>query len=158
LLGSAIAKLRRDGDPERALALLDRYRAEFPSPALGQEEAATRIEALLRLGRNGPALALLDTQSLSARGVDREMLVARAELRASKGRCPAALHDFDQVLSVHGQNDSMAERALFGRAGCRAKGGDLEGARGDYQQYVKGFPHGRFASQARAALGDGPAE
>ena len=155
LLGSAIAKLRRDGDAEQALVLLDQYRAEFPAPALGQEAAATRIEALLRLGRNGPALALLDAQSLSARGVDREMLVARAELRASKDRCPAAIRDFDQLLAVRGQSDPVAERALFGRAGCRAKSGDVEGARGDYQQYIKAFPQGRFASQARAALGNG---
>ncbi len=84
LVASAIAKLRQDGDAEAALTILDRHRAEFAAGALRPEATATRIEALLRLGRNRQALALLDAQSLSAKGVGREMLVARAELRADR--------------------------------------------------------------------------
>jgi TolA-binding protein len=152
LLASAIAKLRRDGEPGEALAILDRHRAEFGSGALAQEANATRIEALLRLGRNGQALALLDAQSLSARGVAGEMLVARAELRADQGRYSAALRDFDQLLSGRGQPDSVTERARYGRATCRAKSADWDGARADFQQYLSEFPRGRFAERVRAAL------
>ncbi len=152
LLASAISKLRRDGEPEQALAVLDRLGAEFGSGALAQEATATRIEALLRLGRNAQALELLDGQTLSGKGVGREMLVARAELRADKGRYSTALRDFDQLLSVRGQTDSVTERARYGRATCRAKIGDWDGARGDFQQYLDDFPQGRFADHARAAL------
>jgi tetratricopeptide (TPR) repeat protein len=152
LLASAIAKLRRDGEPDQALAILDRHRAEFGAGALTQEVNATRIEALLRLGRNGQALALLDAQTLSARGVAGEMLVARAELRADQGRYSAALRDFDQLLSGRDQPDSVAERARYGRATCRAKSGDWDAARADFQQYLREFPQGRFAERARTAL------
>jgi tetratricopeptide (TPR) repeat protein len=152
LLASAIVKLRRDGEPGQALAILDQLRAEFGSGALAQEANATRIEALLRLGRNGQALALLDAQTLSARGLAGQMLVARAELRAEQGRFSAALRDFDELLSGRGQPDSVTERARYGRATCRAKSGDWDGARADFQQYLREFPQGGFAERARGVL------
>jgi hypothetical protein len=152
LIAQAIAKLRLDGRPEEALAILDQRRAELSSGPLAHEATATRIEALLKLGRNGEAQALLDAQYLTAKGVDREMLVARAELRADKGSYAAALRDFDALLAASGQTDSTNDRALYGRATCRAKSGDWEGARRDFEGYVALFPHGRFVEQVRAAL------
>jgi hypothetical protein len=152
LLASAIAKLRQDHDPAHALAILDQHSAEFGLGVLAPESTATRIEALLALGRNAQALALLDGQSLSAKGVGREMLVARAELRADKGRCSVALRDFDQLLAAWTEPDSVVERALYGRAVCRGKSGDWDGARLDFERYTSEFPHGRFAKQARAAM------
>jgi TolA-binding protein len=80
------------------------------------------------------------------------MLVARAELREEKGRTSAAIHDFDLILSAPSQADGITERALFGRATCRAKSGDREGARGDFTQYLNAFPQGRFVQDARSAL------
>jgi TolA-binding protein len=151
-LASAIAKLRQEGAPEQALAILDQHDSALGSGALASEANATRIEALLQLGRNGQALNLLDGQRLSARGLEREMLVARAELRAEKGRISSALQDFTMILSVPGRVDSITERALFGRATCRAKSGDREGARGDFSQYLNAFPQGRFSQEARSAL------
>jgi len=152
LLASAIAKLRQDGDPAQALAILDQHRSVFGSGVLAPEANAVRIEALLRLGRNGQALTLLDGQRLSAKGVGREMLVARAELRADKGRCSTALRDFDLILSTPGATDGISERALYGRATCRAKGGDWDGARRDFEKYISDFPRGRYAREARSAL------
>jgi TolA-binding protein len=134
------------------LAILDQHRSELASGVLAPEANATRIEALVRLGRNGQALALLDGQRLSAQGLGREMLIARAELRADKGRTSAAFHDFDMILSTSVQTDAIAERALYGRATCRAKSGDWEGARGDFKKYLSTFPQGRFAQDARSAL------
>lgn len=151
-LAGAIAKLRQEGQPEQALAILDQHRSELSSGALASEVNATRIEALLRLGRNGQALVLLDGQRLSAHGMEREMLVARAELRADKGRTSAAVRDFDLILSSPGRADGVTERALYGRATCRAKSGDWEGARGDFAKYLEAFPQGRFAPGARSAL------
>jgi len=152
LLASAMAKLRQDGDAEAALRLLDQHLTEFATGALRAEATATRIEALLRLGRNPQALALLEAQPLSAAGVGREMLVARAELRADKGRYAAALADFDRLLPVGGKADPVAERALYGRAASRAKAGDWAGARHDFADYLARFPRGRFVDSVRAAL------
>jgi TolA-binding protein len=151
-LASAIAKLRQEGQPEQALAILDQHQSELGSGPLAAEAKATRIEALLRLGRNDQALALLDGQRLSARGLEREMLVARAELRTEKRRISAAIHDFDLLLSSPRRADEITERALYGRAICRAKSGDREGSRGDFTQYLNAFPQGRFAHEARSAL------
>lgn len=152
LLASAIAKLRQEGQPEQALRILDEYQVRFKSGTLAPEAATTRIEALLRLGRNDEALSLLDARHFDARGIGREMLVARAELRADRGRRAAALADFEAVLVGSSQTDGISERALYGRAICRAKAGDSRGARRDFESYLASFPNGRFANQARAAV------
>jgi tetratricopeptide (TPR) repeat protein len=153
ILARAIAELRQEGDAEQALAILDQHRAEFgTSGALTTEANATRIEALLQLGRHGQALALLDGQALNATGVGREMLVARAELRADKGRRASALHDFDLLLRADAPPDSVTERSLYGRAVCRGRMGKWEEARRDFERYLATFPNGKFANQVRAAL------
>ena len=153
LLARAIAKLRQEGDAEQALVILDEHRAEFGAGgALAPEANATRIEALLRLGRHGQALALLDAQTPSTSGVGREMLVARAELRADRGRRASALHDFDLLLRADAPLDSVTERALYGRAACRGNMDNWEGARKDFERYLATFPDGKFADKARAAM------
>jgi hypothetical protein len=153
LVARAIATLRQDGNAEQALALLDEHRAEFGTRgALLPEANATRIEALLRLGHHGQALALLDAQTLTATGAGREMLVARAELRADKGRRASALHDFDLLLRADAPADSVTERTLYGRAVCRGKLGNWTGARQDFERYLATFPDGKFADKARAAM------
>jgi TolA-binding protein len=154
LLASAIHKLRQERNPRQALAMLDQHRARFGAKgALEPEAKVTRIEALLRLGRHDQALGLLDAQVLTAAGVGREMLVARAELRAEKGRCGAALNDFNLLLAAEMPPDLVTERALYGRATCRAQQDDWAGARSDLEHYLARFPQGRFADQARTAIG-----
>jgi TolA-binding protein len=154
LLAGAIHKLRQERNPGQALAMLDQHRARFGAKgALEPEAEVTRIEALLRLGRHDQALGLLDAQVLTAAGVGREMLVARAELRAEKGRCGAALNDFNLLLAAETPPDLVTERALYGRATCRAQQGDWAGARSDLEHYLARFPKGRFADQARTAIG-----
>ena len=153
LLARALAKLRQDGDAEQALAILDEHRADFgPGGVLAPEANAIRIEALLQLGRHTQALALLDAQTPNTNGVGREMLVARAELRADRGRRASALHDFDLLLRADAPADSVTERALYGRAVCRGKMGNWEEARRDFERYLATFPDGIFADKARAAL------
>ena len=64
------------------------------------------------------------------------------------GRCQEALSDFDDVLrSSAGSAPSEAARALYGRASCRARTGDLAGAEQDRQRYLKEFPKGPAARQ-----------
>jgi len=154
LLAGAIHKLRQERNPGQALAMLDQHRSRFGAKgALEPEAKVTRIEALLRLGRHDQALGLLDAQVLTAAGVGREMLVARAELRAEKGRCGAALNDFNLLLATEASPDLVTERALYGRATCRAQQSDWVGARSDLEHYLARFPSGRFADQARTAVG-----
>lgn len=59
-LASAVAALRRDRNPDRALALLDEYRAAFPRGALSLEASLVRVDALMALGRRREALAVLE--------------------------------------------------------------------------------------------------
>ncbi len=154
LLAGAIHKLRQEHDPGQALAMLDEHRARFEAKgALEPEAKVTRIEALLRLGQHDQALRLLDGLALTRASVGREMLVARAELRAEKGRCGAALNDFNSLLAAEMPPDLVTERALYGRATCRAQMGDGPGARSDLEQYLARFPTGRFADHARTLIG-----
>jgi tetratricopeptide (TPR) repeat protein len=153
LLARAIAKLRQEGNAVEALAILDEHRAEFAASGVLLPEAnATRIEALLRMGRHNQAMALLDAQPLTATGAGREMLVARAELRADRGRRASALHDFDLLLHTDAPADSVTERALYGRAVCRGKMGNWTGARQDFERYLAMFSDGKFADKVRAAM------
>jgi len=158
-MAAAIHKLRAEGDPKGALALLDEHRARFATGALAVEEKVTRVDALLQLGRRAEALALLEPLRSPWSGRRRDLLVTRAELRSEVGRCAEALVDFGTLVSdgAHGSQDATYERALYGRASCRARRGDRAGARADLERYLATYPNGRFAADARAALrGDTP--
>jgi hypothetical protein len=153
LLSEALRKLRQDDDPRGALALLDEHDSRFATGILAAEATRARIEALIRSRRNGDALALLERAAPSPSGSGRDLLIARAELRATAGRCVAAAADFDLVLKANRPLDSITERALWGRAACRAAA-DAAGARSDLKDYLTSFPDGRFAAEARAMLAE----
>jgi len=154
LMAAAIHKLRTEGDPKGALALLDEHRARYATGALAVEEKLTRVDALLQLGRRAEALALLEPLRAPWTGRRRDLLVTRAELRSEVGRCAEALVDFGTLVSdgAHGSRDASYERALYGRASCRARRGERAGARADLERYLATYPNGRFAADARAAL------
>jgi Flp pilus assembly protein TadD len=59
-------------------------------------------------------------------------LVTRGKLRAAANRCSEAVADFDRVLAEVGRADPQA---LLGRATCREKLGDRDGARADRERY-----------------------
>ena len=148
LLRQALAALRRDHDAKRALALLDEYDRRFGQGALALEATSARAQALLRLGDTARALELLDRLPLWPEGHTGELRVIRGELRSLSGRCRDALLDFDTVLRASAGNDpDEVARALFGRASCRARTGDLVGAEEDRRRYLKEFPQGPAAGQ-----------
>jgi hypothetical protein len=152
LLTTALRKLRQDDDAGGALASLDEHDVRFGRGTLAPEATLARIEALVKLHRNAEALSLLDGMAPAPAGLGRDLLIARAELRAAAGRCAMAGQDFDLLLDGEPAFDSIAERALWGRASCRAGDTDAAGARDDLRSYLFHFPHGRFAGDARAAL------
>jgi hypothetical protein len=153
LVGAALRRLREQRDPAGALALLDEHDGRFSQTgALSDEARTTRVEALLRLGEHGRALALLDQHAPRPSGRGRELLASRGELRADAARCHEALADFDALLEDDTISDGVTERALYGRAACRARLGAGDDARADLEAYVIRFPAGQFVARARAAL------
>jgi hypothetical protein len=147
LLGVALARLRQQRDARGALAALDAYDARLPHGALRREADAARVDALLLLGRDGEALALLQTLALQTRGRDQELRVVRGELAAATS-CERAVTDFDGVLAA-APPAALAERALHGRATCLARLGDRPAALRDLRDYLRLYPEGRFAAEAR---------
>lgn len=153
LLGGAVKALRKQNDPQTALAMLDEHARRFPHSMLGQEAAMLRAEALLGAGRNDEALSVMDRLPLGTLPNRAERLVLRGELRAAVGRWRDARADFEGVLSdAAGGGKDVSERALWGRASARSRQGDEPGARADLTTYLRTFPTGRFALQAAAAL------
>jgi hypothetical protein len=151
LLKRVLMRLRRARDGQGALADLDAYFARFPNGLLRPEADAARAECLLSLGRDQEALRVLDGLSLPPRGRAAELRVIRGELRASSD-CAGAIVDFDATLDA-AIPQGLAERALYGRASCRARTGDRVGARRDLDEYARRFPSGRFAPAVRRARG-----
>jgi tetratricopeptide (TPR) repeat protein len=163
LLARALGRLRRDHDPLWALGDLDEHDRQYPRGELRRETALARAEALLALDRNSEALDVLDSLKLEPSELDRRALLARAELRAHEGRRAEAIADFDRVLQgVVDANTAIdpashawqiAERALYGRAVCRLRGGDLGGARVDLRAYLERFPRGPHGGDVEKTLG-----
>jgi hypothetical protein len=151
LLGSALRALRSEHAPLRALAKLDEHRSRFSGGALQREAALARVEALLTLGRQDDALAVLDALALEAGGADRKVHLARAELRASHGRCADAIGDLDHVLATPA-DDTLAARAYYARARCALHVHDPVRAGADLREYLTRFPGGPRRSEVETLL------
>jgi hypothetical protein len=120
-LSDALARWRRDGNAEAALAHLREHDRRFPGGALAVESKVARVEILLAVGRRAEALTTLDTLNLQGLPRARELETVRGELRMQAGRCADARTDFAQVL--HGTprgrpNDEFDTRASRGLTKC----------------------------------------
>jgi hypothetical protein len=149
-LQNVLVKLRREHDASGALALLDQSQALFAHGALALEAQVARVDALLLLGRQNDALAILNGLPLGHMGRGGELRLQRAELRA-RTDCGLALADFD-ALTRQALPPALAERALYGRAGCERRIGDDSHAQSDLRDYLTRFPNGRFSAEARRQL------
>jgi hypothetical protein len=152
LLSRALTALRRDHDAALALRWLDQYQLQFPAGVMSLEASTARVDALLLLGRRAAALQLLSGLPLERSGRKTELLLLRAELNGERD-CSLALPDFDAVLASSPAS-ALAERALFGRAGCQLRLGRSAAGKADLQTYATRFPHGRFSSQVQARLAE----
>jgi hypothetical protein len=116
-LADALARWRREGKAEQALALLAEHDRHFPRGALGIEAKVARAEVLLGLARKAQALAVLDSLVLASLPRARELETLRGELRAQSGRCSEARADLEQVLSID-SHDDLGRRATRALAIC----------------------------------------
>ena len=148
LLAAAVRALRAKQDADSALLALDAYRSRYPQGRLFVEAGVLRVDALIALHRSAEALRALDELDLSRMPGGLERRLQRGELRATSGRLREALTDFDGVLA-HAREQDLLQRALQGRAQARLRLGDLAGARSDGIEYLRRFPAGPFARQAR---------
>jgi outer membrane protein assembly factor BamD (BamD/ComL family) len=148
LLAAAVRALRAKQDADSALLALDAYRTSYPQGRLFIEASVLRVDALTALHRQPEALRVLDELDLGRMPGGLERRLQRGEMRAASGRFREAVADFDGVLS-HARAQDLAERALAGRAQARQRLGDSAGARSDAVAYLRRFPVGPFAPQAR---------
>jgi hypothetical protein len=155
LLASAFLQLRSSGDAAAALQSLDQYDRRFPEGVLHDEARIARVEALLTLDRHAEALRLLEAMGGGGGGLTRDVRITRAELLVESGRCTPALRDFDAILAAR-EDDAPGGRALYGRASCQSRAGDIQAARRDLSRYLSLYPDGPSAAVARRALNSLP--
>lgn len=148
LLASAVRALRAQRDAPSALLALDVYRSRYPQGRMFVEATVLRVDALTALHRQAEALRLLDDLDLTHMPGGLERRLQRGELRLAGGRLRDALGDFDGVLA-QAREQELLHRALAGRTQVRQRLGDLAGARSDAGEYLRRFPTGPFARQAK---------
>jgi hypothetical protein len=151
LVALGVRQLRQEHDAAAAVATLSDYKARYPAGAFSVEADLALVDAWLERGQAGQALALLERLPIQKGTRGRELLALRAELLARAGRCHEAQADFSSLLG-EAVGDAAEERALVGRAGCRADVGDTTGARDDLARYRERFPNGRFAARLARAI------
>jgi hypothetical protein len=153
LLAGALSRLRQAHDPRGALALLDQYARTYPHGLLQSEALSARLEAVIKLDDRKTALRLLDGRPTFAGRLGADLLLTRAELRASAGRYADAVADFDRLLTTPAALPSAdVERALYGRAVSLGHLGRDDRARDDLTAYQQRFPAGKYSAEVSRLL------
>jgi hypothetical protein len=142
LLADALQRLNRDHDARGALELLETYPRRFPRGQLAGEVALVESEALLKLGQREELVERLDPAVVGQYPRAPELSLLRAEALAKLGRCSEALATFSALLDGPLEPETR-ERALYGRALCRAAVGRSDGAREDLARLLAEFPSER---------------
>jgi hypothetical protein len=153
ILGEAFRQLRSGGDARAALRSLDDYDRRFPGGQLRGEARVARAEALIALDRRLEALPVLEGlhDDDDGGGLTRHVRLTRAELLFDAGLCPSALQDLDLIIAA-GVGDAVGGRALYFRAACQLRAGQLGSARDDLTRYLSLHPSGDLSDAARRAI------
>jgi TolA-binding protein len=139
--------------PDKALATYLRYQREYPHGTFLQEVALDVIE--LQLQRHELEAAreqmnkFLDRFSSSERAPEVHLL--RGDVLREQGDCRHALDDYAKATAP-----AQADDALYFTAWCQQHLGRRDEAATGFAEYLRRFPEGRHAAQARTALPASP--
>jgi ferric-dicitrate binding protein FerR (iron transport regulator)/tetratricopeptide (TPR) repeat protein len=151
MLGQTLGRDLRD--PARAAAAFAESQRRFSKGIFAEEAAFRRGEALLHAGDTRAGLEALERylrQFPSAAHADDAHLYVAEARRDRLGDCAGALPHLKAVADGRGPR---AESALIGAARCLGKIGRGDEARSVWKRYLDAQPHGRYADEARAAVG-----
>lgn len=152
-----IGKVLNDkmGQSANAVAAWRRYRSDYPDGMLRIEADVSIVETLARSGETDDALA--EAVDFLRRHPDSERRAEMARLAGdlyrARGECRRAVGAYQLALSASRARD-ITETATFHRASCLVRLGDATGPDA-VRAYLRGYPSGKFRSEASALLSTG---
>jgi TolA-binding protein len=141
------------GRSDRALAAYLRYQREFPRGTLSQEVALSTIELQLQRHELDAARAQMNRFLEQFAGSERapEVHLLRGDVLREQGDCRHALDDYARA-----SGPAQADDALYFTAWCQQHLGRRDDAAQSCVEYLRRFPQGRHAGEARTALPAAP--
>jgi TolA-binding protein len=141
------------GLADKALATYLRYQREYPHGTFLQEVALDVIELQLQRHELDAAREqmnkFLDRFSKSERAPEVHLL--RGDVLREQGDCRHAIDDYAKATAP-----AQADDALYFTAWCQQRLSRRDEAAAGFAEYLRRFPEGRHAAQARAALPASP--
>jgi TolA-binding protein len=146
-----LANVRRRylGDVAGALAALQRYQTAYPQGALLQETEISMIELELASPDPGAALSQINRFLSAYPNSERtpEVYWLRGNLLRAHRDFAGALESYQRV-----QGGDREEEALYFRAVCQERLGQIDAAAETLRTYLQRFPSASHAADARRAL------
>lgn len=141
-------------DPARAIDYWSMYLGRFPQGAFAPDALRNLVGEYLSTGRQEDALAQTDV-FLRRFGSDphrSEIALVRANLLCARSRSAEGLSLYGEL---EGATGALREEARYSRARCLLSAGERERAEAALDQYLREYPQGRFAAEARRLLDRG---
>jgi TolA-binding protein len=145
----------RMGQPANAVAAWRRYRSDYPEGMLRVEADVSIVETLARSGETDEALSEAVDFLRRHPDSERRAEIARlaGDLYRARGDYRRAIAAYDKALGASRARE-LTEAATFHRASCLVRVGDA-GAADAVRGYLRGYPSGKFRSDAAALLATG---
>lgn len=142
------------GDAPGALAALRSYEAEYPHGPLSQEVELSAIELTLASQDLDEALAQM-SRYLTEHGQSErapQISFLRGNVLRERGDCEHAIKAYRRA-AVRPSTGLVADDGMYFTAFCEQQLGRGTAAADTLRAYLRRFPDGRHAAEARAALG-----